>query len=182
MVKTESAMVPLGAPAPDFMLPATDGTQVSRSDFQGKPLLVVFMCNHCPFVIHIADVLAKRVAQWQGQGIAVVGINSNDVANYPDDSPEKMVEEVANRGYTFPYLFDESQDVARAYDARCTPDFFLYDAEHRLAYRGQFDASRPSLDTPVTGDDLDAAVQAVLRGEVPEVQAPSLGCNIKWKG
>lgn len=181
MVRTPSAMVALGTSAPDFALPATDGTTVSRSDFEGKPLLVVFMCNHCPFVIHIADVLAKRAAQWQEQGIAVVGINSNDVANYPDDAPELMVEEVAKRGYTFPYLFDESQDVARAYDARCTPDFFLYDAEHRLAYRGQFDASRPSLDTPVTGDDLDAAVQAVLKGETPLDQIPSLGCNIKWK-
>lgn len=174
-------MVPLGAPAPDFSLPATDGTTVARADFEGQPLLVVFMCNHCPYVVHVADKLAERAAQWQEQGVAVVGINSNDVANYPDDSPELMVKEVAKRGYTFPYLFDESQDVARAYDARCTPDFFLYDAEHKLAYRGQFDNSRPSLDTPVTGNDLDAAVQAVLRGEVPATQVPSMGCNVKWK-
>lgn len=181
MVKTESAMVPLGAQAPDFTLPSTDGSIVSRRDFDGKPLLVVFMCNHCPYVVHVANTLATRAAQWQEQGVAVVGINSNDVANYPDDAPEKMQQEAAKRGYTFPYLFDETQEVARAYDARCTPDFFLYDAEHRLAYRGQFDSSRPSLDTPVTGDDLDAAVQAVLRGEVPETQIPSMGCNVKWK-
>lgn len=181
MVLTPSAMVSLGSPAPDFRLPDTEGKMVSRSDFTGRPLLVMFICNHCPYVKHLADPLAVKAQQWQDAGIAVVGINSNDVENYPDDSPERMAEEVEARGYTFPYLFDETQDVARAYDAKCTPDFFLYDADHRLAYRGQFDDSRPGNGRTVTGVDLDAAVRAVLgQGEMPE-QVPSMGCNIKWK-
>ncbi len=181
MVLTPSTMVELGTHAPDFALPDTDDNTVRRSDFDGKPLLVAFLCNHCPYVKHVADQWSTVAQEAQAQGVAVVGINSNDVENYPEDSPEKMVEEVAARGYTFPYLFDETQDVARAYAAACTPDFFLFDAEHRLAYRGQFDASRPGNDVPVSGSDLRAAVRAVVAGEAMPEQVPSMGCNIKWK-
>jgi peroxiredoxin len=181
MVLTPSAMAPLGSKAPDFALPDTEGNVVRRSDFHGQPLLVVFLCNHCPYVKHIADTLAEVTDAFMERGVAVVGINSNDVDNYPDDSPEKMVEEKALRGYAFPYLFDGAQDVAHAFDAQCTPDFFLYDSRHQLYYRGQFDSARPGNDEPVTGHDLVAAVEALLEGrEVPE-QVPSVGCNIKWK-
>jgi peroxiredoxin len=181
MVLTPSAMVPLGTRAPDFALPDTEGNTVRRSDFDGQPLLVMFICNHCPYVKHIADPLAEVTDAIHERGVAVVGINSNDVENYPDDAPPHMVTEKRRRGYAFPYLFDETQSVARAYDAKCTPDFFLYDAQHRLYYRGQFDAARPGNDEPVTGRDLLAAVAALLDGrEVPE-QVPSMGCNIKWK-
>ncbi len=181
MVLTPSTMVALGTRAPDFELPDTGGTMVRRADFEGKPLLVAFICNHCPYVKHIADRFAAVASDLQARGVAVVGINSNDVANYPDDSPERMVEEVALRGYDFPYLFDETQEVARAYHAACTPDFFLYDGEHRLAYRGQMDDSRPGSGIPVTGADLLAAAEAVLAGRPITVQKPSVGCNIKWK-
>lgn len=181
MALTPSSMVELETQAPDFALPDTEGDTVSRSDFDGKPLLVMFLCNHCPYVKHIADRLAKVAKQVQDRGVAVVGINSNDVENYPDDSPEKMKQEVAERSYTFPYLFDEDQAVARAYDAQCTPDFFLFDDEHRLVYRGQFDAARPGNDEPVTGGSLLGAVEALQAGaDMPE-QRPSMGCNIKWK-
>lgn len=180
MVLTPSTMVPLGTTAPDFSLPEPGGAVVSRSDFAGKPLLVMFICNHCPYVVHIADVLAKRTKQFMQHDVAVVGINSNDVANYPADSPELMVREKAERGYQFPYLFDESQEIARAYDAACTPDFFLFDANHQLVYRGQFDAARPGNDIPVTGDTLAAAIDALNGGEMPP-EIPSMGCNIKWK-
>ena len=184
MVRTASTMMlSLGAKAPDFALPDTEGRVVRLSDFDGAPaLLVIFMCNHCPYVKHIADELARFAREYQAKGVAIVGINSNDVANYPDDSPEKMREEVKLRGYTFPYLYDETQEVAKAYRAACTPDFFLFDKEHRLVYRGQFDDSRPSNGVPVTGKDLRAALDAVLSGKpVPPDQKPSLGCNIKWK-
>ena len=182
MVLTPSAMVALGTPAPDFALPDTDGRTVRRSDFAGKPLLVIFLCNHCPYVKHVANDLAQVARKYQDKGVAVVGINSNDVANYPDDSPENMKLEKRRRGYTFPYLFDESQAVARAYDAKCTPDFFLYDAAHRLRYRGQMDDSRPGNGKPITAADLTAAVDAVLSGRpAPATQKPSMGCNIKWK-
>jgi peroxiredoxin len=176
-------MLSLGAKAPDFALPDTEGRLVRLSDFQGAPaLLVIFMCNHCPYVKHIADELARFAKEYQAKGVAIVGINSNDAANYPDDSLEKMREEVKLRGYTFPYLYDETQEVAKAYRAACTPDFFLFDKEHRLVYRGQFDDSRPSNGVPVTGKDLRAALDAVLsRKPVPPDQKPSLGCNIKWK-
>ena len=181
MVLTPSAMVALGTPAPDFALPDTEGNTVRRGDFAGKPLLVVFMCNHCPYVKHLADRLADVGETIQDMGIHVVGINSNDVENYPDDAPDEMAKEKQRRGYSFPYLFDETQQVARAYDAKCTPDFFLYDADHRLVYRGQFDASRPGNGIPVTGTDLLAACRALAGGgEIPE-QIPSMGCNIKWK-
>ncbi len=177
-------MQELGTPAPDFRLlePAT-GKYRSLEEFKEAPaLLVVFMCNHCPYVIHIREALAEFAREYQPKGLAMVGINANDADNYPDDSPEKMVEEVKKAGYTFPYLYDADQSVAKAYRAACTPDFFLYDADRKLVYRGQFDDARPRNDEPVTGKDLRAAVEAVLAGKpVPEEQKPSLGCNIKWK-
>ncbi len=183
MVKTASTMRPLGMHAPDFRLPNIDGKTVSLSDFAGKRgLLVIFMCNHCPFVIHLRSALASFAKEYQAKGLAVVGINSNDVATHPEDSPERMKAEVKNAGYTFPYLYDESQDVAQAYGAACTPDFFLFDAERRLVYRGQFDDSRPGNNKPITGADLRAAANAVLEGKpVPANQRASIGCNIKWK-
>lgn len=184
MVRTASTMMlPLGAKAPDFALPDPSGRIVRLSDFDGSPaLLVIFMCNHCPYVKHIADHLAQFAREYQAKGVAIVGINSNDVQNYPDDSPEKMREEIKLRGYTFPYLYDETQEVAKAYRAACTPDFFLFDKERRLVYRGQYDDSRPSNGLPVTGKDLRAAIDAVLAGQpVSPDQKPSLGCNIKWK-
>lgn len=184
MVNTPSTMLPLGTPAPDFQLlePAT-GKVVKKDDLDTeRGLLVVFLSNHCPFVKHVADELAAFGQEYQDKGLAMVGIMANDVENYPADSPEKMIEEVPRRGYTFPYLFDETQLVAKSYRAACTPDFFLFDGDGRLAYRGQFDASRPSNDLPVTGEDLRAAADAVLAGEnPPEDQIPSVGCNIKWK-
>jgi hypothetical protein len=145
-------------------------------------LVVMFICNHCPYVKHIRRELALVTQDLAGRGVAIVGIQSNDAASYPDDAPDKMAEEARTVGYMFPYLYDEGQDVAKAYRAACTPDFFVFDADRRLAYRGQFDDSRPSSGTPVTGADLRAAVDAVLTGEpVPDPQLPSMGCNIKWK-
>lgn len=183
MARTPSTMLPLGTSAPEFSLPDTSGNHVSLADFAGAPaLLVMFVCNHCPYVKHVAPKLAELVKEYQDRGVAVVGINSNDVDNYPDDSPEKMREEVAQRGYTFPYLYDETQEVAKAYRAACTPDFFLFDRERRLAYRGQMDGSRPGNDVPPSGEDLRAALDAVLAARPPAAeQRPSLGCNIKWK-
>lgn len=183
MARTPSTMLELGTPAPDFCLPDPAGNQVCRDDFKDKAaLLVIFMCNHCPFVKHIRDELAKVAREYQAKGVAIVGISSNDVANYPDDSPEKMAEEIEQAGYTFPYLYDETQEVAKAYRAACTPDFFLFDRDRKLVYRGQFDAARPGNKEPVTGEDLRAAMDTVLEGRaVPEDQSPSIGCNIKWK-
>lgn len=183
MARTPSTMAPLGMSAPSFSLPDTEGRQVELSDYEGAPaLLVVFLSNHCPFVKHLRYQLADFARDYQARGLAVVGINSNDVERYPDDSPEMMKKEVAEVGYTFSYLFDESQAVAKAYQAACTPDFFLFDRDRKLVYRGQFDASRPSLDVPVTGTDLRAAADAVLLGHpVREDQRASVGCNIKWK-
>lgn len=183
MVMTPSTMLPLGTPAPDFSLPDPAGRKVSLSDFQGTPaLLVMFICNHCPFVKHVRGELAKLVKEYQAKGVAAVGISSNDIVNYPADNPEKMAEEARDAGYTFSYLFDESQDIAKAYHAACTPDFFLFDKDQRLAYRGQLDDSRPSNGMPVTGRDLRAALDAVLAGKpAPAEQKPSIGCNIKWK-
>ncbi|MGQ9605870.1 MAG: thioredoxin family protein [Thermogutta sp.] len=183
MVRTASTMLPLGTTAPDFALPDTNGKIVRLADFDGaKALLVIFLCNHCPYVKHIADRLAQITKEYVEKGVAVVGINSNDAAAYPEDSPEKMKKEVAARGYPFPYLYDETQETAKAYRAACTPDFFLFDADRKLVYRGQLDDSRPSNGLPVTGKDLTAAVEAVLSGTpVPVEQKPSLGCNIKWK-
>jgi peroxiredoxin len=175
-------MLDLGTKAPDFNLPDTQGKNISISDFDGAPaLLVIFMCNHCPFVKHVRAGLADLAKDYQAKEVAVVGINSNDVANFPEDSPEKMAEEVKEHGYTFPYLFDETQEVAKAYKAACTPDFYVFDEDRKLVYRGQMDDSRPSNDVPVTGKDLRAALDAVLAGKpVPEEQKPSIGCNIKW--
>ena len=184
MARTPSTMLPLGTPAPDFRLTdAVDGKTVSHADFRGaKALLVMFICNHCPFVKHVAAGLTQLAKEYQAQGVAVVGINSNDVAAHPDDAPEKMAEEAKRRGYTFPYLFDETQAVAKAYRAACTPDFFLFDESKRLVYRGQLDSSRPDSGAAVTGADLRAALDAVLAGKAPaEDQKPSIGCNIKWK-
>ena len=183
MVRTASTMLELGTPAPDFSLPDTDGKVVSLSDFTGRQaLLVMFICRHCPFVIHVQDQLASLCEKYQRRGVAVVGINSNDVANYPQDAPDKMKADAEQFGYTFDYLYDESQDVAKAYRAACTPDFFLFDAGRRLVYRGQLDGSRPGNEVAVTGEDLRAALDAGLAGRPPlDPQRPSLGCNIKWK-
>jgi peroxiredoxin len=182
MAATPSTMKALGTEATPFTLPAVGGGTVSRYDFQGKPLLVAFICNHCPYVKHIGSKLGELTRQWAERGLGVVLISSNDVATHPEDAPELMVEFKESYGISIPYLYDESQETAKAYDAACTPDFFLYDADHKLAYRGQFDSARPGSDEPVTGADLQAAVDAVLEGkEAPREQKPSTGCNIKWK-
>jgi peroxiredoxin len=184
MARTNSTMMPLGTLAPDFALPDTvSGKTVSRADFAKAPaLLVMFLCNHCPYVKHVQAGLAALAKDLQARGVGVVAISSNDVANYPDDSPEKMKEEAQRAGYTFPYLYDESQSVARAYRAACTPDFFLFDGAGKLVYRGQMDEARRANDLPVTGKSLRDAVDAVLSGKaVSPTQIPSLGCNIKWK-
>jgi peroxiredoxin len=183
MVLTPSTMIPLGTQAPDFSLMNVDGQTVSLADVSGQSaLLIVFMCNHCPYVKHVAQGLADLAREYQQRGVAVVGINSNDTSNYPADSPEQMVLEAENRGYTFPYLFDETQEIAKAYRAACTPDFYVFDKRQKLVYRGQMDASRPQSGVPVTGVDLRAALDAVLAGKpVATEQKPSIGCNIKWK-
>ena len=183
MALTPSTMLPLGTTAPDFKLPDTSGKNVSPADFQDAPaLLVVFMCNHCPYVIHIRSGLAQLARDYLPKCVAIVGINSNDVANYPEDSPAKMREEVKSAGYLFPYLYDETQAVAKAYRAACTPDIYLFDKNRKLVYRGQFDDSRPGNGVPVTGKDLRAALDAVLAGKpVSPGQKASMGCNIKWK-
>ncbi len=182
MSLTPSTMRDLGSAAPDFSLPATDGQIVGRADFAGKPMLVMFICNHCPYVKHLSQHLAGLCQEYQQKGVGIVGINANDADNYPEDSPARMADEVRNIGYTFPYLHDETQQVARAYHAACTPDFFLYDRQHKLVYRGQYDASRPGNGKPITGADLRTALNAVLAGQpVPTDQKASIGCNIKWR-
>ena len=183
MARTPSTMLDLGTAAPTFSLPDYDGKMVSLEDLAGAPaLLVVFMCNHCPFVQHVAAGLAALHRDLAARGIAMVGINSNDVDAFPADGPERMAEEAERRGWSFPYLVDETQEVARAYRAACTPDFFLFDGDRRLVYRGQMDGSRPGNGVPVTGEDVRRAVDAVLGGRpVAADQRPSLGCNIKWK-
>jgi len=183
MAETPSTMLPLGTKAPPFRLPDPQGKMVSLDDFKDAPaLVVVFMCNHCPYVKHIRSRFAELAKQYQAKGVGVVGINSNDVVSYPEDAPAKMAEEIKQAGYTFPYLYDESQEVAKAYRAACTPDFYLFDRDRRLVYRGQFDDSRPGSGRPVTGADLSTALDAVLAGRpLPGNQRPSLGCNIKWK-
>jgi thiol-disulfide isomerase/thioredoxin len=184
MVKTASTMLPLGTRAPDFALPdPSTGKTVSLADLGEKPAyLIAFFCNHCPFVKHVADQFAELAKEYQGKGVVVVAINANDVDNYPDDAPERMDAEVKQRGYTFPYLYDESQEVAKAYSAACTPDFFVFDADRRLVYRGQMDDARPGNDQPIDGHDLRAALDAVLAGQPPsDEQKPSIGCNIKWR-
>lgn len=182
MARTPSYMLELGTTVPSFKLPDTSGKTVSDKDFKDHPLLVLFICNHCPFVIHVRDQLSSIGRDYSTRGVSIVAINSNDVANYPDDSPEKMKLEKEKAGYNFPYLYDETQSVAKAFKAACTPDIYLFDKSHRLVYRGQLDDSRPSNQIPVTGKDLRAALEAVLTNErVPSEQKPSLGCNIKWK-
>ncbi|MGZ3653011.1 MAG: thioredoxin family protein [Bdellovibrionota bacterium] len=179
MARTPSTMLELETRAPDFTLPdPRTGRTISRKDFEGRSLLVMFICNHCPFVIHVEKQLREIGTVFQEKGIGVVAINSNDVSSHPDDSPEKMKE----HAYPFPYLFDETQKVARDYHAACTPDFFLFDRHHRLVYRGQLDDSRPGNNIPVTGHDLVAAAELLIQGAtIPTSQKPSLGCNIKWK-
>jgi peroxiredoxin len=183
MALTPSTMLPLGTTAPDFKLPDTNGKTVSPADFKDKSvLLILFICNHCPYVKHIRSGLAELARDYRSRSVAIIGINSNDVANYPDDSPAKMKEEVRIAGYTFPYLYDESQTVAKAYRAACTPDIYLFDKRRKLVYRGQFDDSRPGNGIPVTGKDLRAALDALLADKpVSPNQKASVGCNIKWK-
>lgn len=183
MVDTPSTMVPLGTRAPSFRLPDTEGKLVSLDDFKSAPaLLVVFMCNHCPFVRHVLPHFVQLAHEYQGRGVGIVGISSNDVDSYPEDSPQKMAELSKAMSFSFPYLYDESQQVAKAYGAACTPDFYLFGADRRLVYRGQMDDSRPSNGRAVTGADLRAAIDAALAGRpVSEDQMPSIGCNIKWK-
>lgn len=183
MVATPSTMPPLGMQAPPFSLPDPHGKVWSLEDFAEAPaLLVMFLCYHCPFVAHIRKGLAEFAREYQGKGLAVVAITSNDTDRYPQDGPQGMLKEIQEAGYTFPYLFDESQEVAKAYRAACTPDFFLFDKDRKLVYRGQFDDSRPGNGIPVTGRDLRAAADAVLGGRpIPGPQRPSIGCNIKWK-
>ena len=179
-----SLPLPLGSSAPPFSLPDPNGNVLSLDKLAvgAQATLVAFICNHCPYVKHIRSTFASRAREWQERSVAVVAINSNDAAAYPDDSPEAMVREIAEQGYTFPYLVDTDQDVAKAYGAACTPDLFLFDADGVLVYHGQFDSSRPGGGVRVTGDDVAAAVDAVLGGEpVSGVQRPSIGCSIKWK-
>jgi len=183
MALTPSTMLPLGTSAPNFQLPDTNGKTISLADFKDKAaLLVVFMCNHCPYVVHLRSGLAQLARDYAAKSVGIVGISSNDAKNYPQDGPAKMKDEVKNADYIFPYLYDETQAVSKSYRAACTPDFFLFDRGRRLVYRGQFDASRPGNGIPVTGKDLRAALDAVLAGKpTSEMQAASIGCNIKWK-
>lgn len=184
MAKTLSHMLPLGTQAPIFSLPdaTSDGQHKSLMDTQAKAYLVMFICNHCPYVKFLFQHLVAACKGWQEQGVAVYAINSNDVTHYPEDAPEKMQALAKELGFSFPYLFDETQDVAKAYHAACTPDFFLFDAQRQLVYRGQYDDARPSNTIPISGTCLDKAIQAVLNHSKPSpIQKPSMGCNIKWK-
>ncbi len=184
MVATYSTMQELGNDAPGFSLPnvRSNNTLVDLQQFADKPLLIMFICNHCPFVLHIMPELAELANKYMEQGFAAIAISSNDVVTYPQDSPQKMAEFADQYAFQFPYCYDESQQVAKDYDAACTPDFFVYDQQHKLRYRGQMDDSRPSNDLPVTGHDLEAAMQAILDSELPDSnQQPSIGCNIKWR-
>ena len=184
MARTPSNMLPLGTEAPDFSLPDTvSGKELSLADVAGSTgTLVMFICNHCPFVKHVDGELVRLSKDYASKGIGFVAISSNDVENYPQDGPALMKQEAAKVGYDFPYLYDESQDVAKAYDAACTPDFYLFDGRKRLVYRGQIDGSRPGNGHPVNGEDMREALDALIAGTaLPEEQRPSLGCNIKWK-
>lgn len=183
MARTPSAMLPLGTPLPAFSLPdVVTGKAVTSSVAEGKIVVIAFICNHCPFVMHLKRELAAFGHFCQSAGVRMLAISSNDVATHPMDGPEAMAEDARAHDYVFPYLYDESQEVARAFDAACTPDFFVFDRTGQLAYRGQFDASRPGNGVPVTGEDLYAAVRALLSGGKPSLdQRPSIGCNIKWK-
>ncbi len=184
MARTESRMLPLGTPAPDFSLPEPlNKRTVGLDDIAGdKATLVMFICNHCPFVKHLLDGLVRLGHDYADQPAGLVAISSNDVTGYPQDRPERMAELARDKGFAFPYLFDESQNIARAFSAACTPDFFVFDGQRRLVYRGQFDDSRPGNDQPVTGRDVRAALDALLADQpVSNNQKPSIGCNIKWK-
>lgn len=184
MAETPSNMIPIGSPASDFYLQDTvSGEKKSLSDLKGtKATLIMFICNHCPYVKHVNPELVRLAGEYQAKGIAFVGISPNDAEAYPQDGPAEMKKKAAELGYTFPYLYDKTQQVARAYDAACTPDFYLYDQNLKLIYRGQLDDSRPGNDRPLTGKDLRAAMDAVLSGQpVSDKQYPSVGCNIKWK-
>ena len=184
MARTPSNMIPLGFEAPQFqLLEPTTQTERSLAELKSDTAtLVIFMCNHCPFVIHVIDELVKLAEDYMPKSISFVAINSNDIANYPDDAPEKMVTFVNEKQIPFPYLFDETQEVAKAYDAACTPDFYLFDGDMKCVYRGQLDGSRPGNDVPVTGIDMRHAFDQLLKGEkISEDQMPSIGCNIKWK-
>jgi peroxiredoxin len=184
MARTESAMVALGTSAPDFVLKdVVTGHEVSTQALDTpKGMLVMFICRHCPFVKHLEKGLAQLGRDYNGSGVGIVAISSNDAANYPDDAPESLAEQAHTVGFNFPYLYDETQEVARAYGAACTPDFFLFDEGLKLVYRGQFDDSRPGSGIPVTGRDLRAAMDALIAGQpISPEQHPSLGCNIKWK-
>lgn len=182
MVKTASTMLPLGTQAPNFELPVVTGQTISLSSFAGKPLLVMFICQHCPFVKHIKSELANLGKDYANSDLEIVAISSNDINKYPDDAPEQLKVMAEEAGFLFPICFDDSQEVAKAYTAACTPDFFLFDADRKLVYRGQLDDSRPSNGIPVTGKDLRAAINALLTGKaVDSNQKPSIGCNIKWK-
>jgi len=184
MARTESSMLPLGTPAPDFTLPnvVTNQKLTARNAAGPKGLLVMFICRHCPFVKHVQQALAQLGRDYDGKGVGIVAISSNDAADYAEDAPESLAEQARQAGFNFPYLYDETQQAARAYSATCTPDFFLFDSGLHLVYRGQFDASRPGNDVPVTGSDLRAALDAVIAGQpVNPDQRPSIGCNIKWK-
>jgi peroxiredoxin len=183
MAETPSTMLALGTPAPDFQLPDRDGRRVSLSDFTGAPaLLVAFWCNHCPFVRHVRPAFLELAREYQARGVAVVAISANDAKTFPQDGPAAMTEEARQHGYPFPYLYDETQQTAKAYRAACTPDFFLFDSGRRLVYCGQMDDSRPGNGKPLNGADLRAALEAVLAGKpAASRQKPSIGCNIKWK-
>ena len=184
MALTESKMIELGTKAPAFNLYDTvSGNQISLEDIQSDTATVImFLCNHCPYVIHVNPEIVKLVNEYQLRGVNFVGISSNDVVNYPQDGPDKMKIHAAEVGYNFPYLYDEDQSVAKAYDAACTPDFYIFDGDLRLVYRGRLDGSRPGNNIPLTGMDMRNALEAVLSGsEVDPMQIPSAGCNIKWK-
>lgn len=183
MTVTASTMLPLGTKAPAFSLPDTQGRIVSPEDFKEAPaLVIIFMCNHCPFVKHVLHAMVELTGEYQQKGVAFVAINSNNAAEFPEDRPERMKELAAEAGFTFPYLYDETQEVAKEYRAACTPDFYVFDRERKLAYRGQMDASRPGSSIVPDGADLRAALDAVLENKpVGSDQKPSMGCNIKWK-
>ena len=183
MVRTPSTMLPLGTEAEDFSLTNVDGQTLSFADVAGeRGTVLMFICNHCPFVKHVANELAAIGYEYMPKGVGMVAINSNDVAAHPADAPEQMIHESEQRGYSFPYLFDETQEVAKTYGAACTPDFYLFDGNHKLVYRGQLDGSRPDSGVPVTGEDLRKAIDALLESRpLPQPQHPSIGCNIKWR-
>ena len=183
MALTPSTMLELGTKAPDFALiePATQKV-VKLSDFEGQSVLVAFICNHCPYVILIKNAFSKFAHQYQAKGLQVIAINANDIHNYPEDSPLNMISDVKDFEYSFPYLYDDTQEIAKQYHAACTPDFFMFDAEHKLFYRGQFDSARPNSGIPVTGEDIIKAAEQLLSGKAePDMQIASLGCGIKWK-